>query len=325
MIKLRITLLACLAGATLCQAAPTQAPAEAPLGPARVARKTPATVAAARAAAEARANPAPVAVELPALSVQQIAERNATARGGLQAWQRVASMSMSGKLDAGQSRPDGGQLAVVSKLERAKAKAELRKAVQEGKPLASAQQSIQLPFQLELKRPTLTRLEIPFQGETAVQVFDGVNGWKLRPYLGRHEVEAFSPDELRAAAAQQELDGPLLNYAAKGTRVSVQGGEMVNGRAAYKLELALKSGELRHLWVDAQTFLDLKIDAEPRRVDGKLRNVVTYMRDYRPVDGLLVAHQLETTVEGLPGAHRIYIEKVALNPSLQPSRFARPL
>ena len=100
---------------------------------------------------------------------------------------------------------------------------------------------------------------------------------------------------------------------------------MVNGRAAYKLELALKSGELRHLWVDAQTFLDLKIDAEPRRVDGKLRNVVTYMRDYRPVDGLLVAHQLETTVEGLPGAHRIYIEKVALNPSLQPSRFARPL
>jgi len=288
-------------------------------------KPTPASVAAARAAAEARATPAPVAVDLPALTVQQIVDRNTAARGGLQAWQRVGSMSLVGKLDAGKTRTDGGQVAVVSKQERAKAKAELRKALQEGKPLAQAPTVIQLPFQMDLKRPAMTRLEIPFQGETAVQVYDGVNGWKLRPYLGRHDVEPFSEDELKSAASQQELDGPLFNYAAKGTNVALEGGELVDGRGAYKLKLALKNGDVRHLWIDAQTFLDVKIDSAPRRMGGKSRTVVTYFRDYKPVNGLLIAHELDTAVEGIPGAQRILIEKVALNPTLDPLRFNKPM
>jgi hypothetical protein len=99
----------------------------------------------------------------------------------------------------------------------------------------------------------------------------------------------------------------------------------VDGRGAYKLKLTLKSGEVRHLWIDAQTFLDVKIDGAPRRMDGKSRTVVTYFRNYKPVDGLLIAHELETAVEGMPGAQRIFIEKVALNPVLELSRFVKPL
>jgi hypothetical protein len=329
MMKIRSTLLASLVGVALVANAatpPDARSAESATRPTPVARQSQAAIAAARAAAaQEHAAPAPVKVELPALSVQQIVERNTTARGGAQAWQRVGTMTLAGKLDAGKARPDGGQLAVVSKQERARAKAEIRKAVQEGKPVAQTEQIIQLAFQMDLKRPTMTRLEIPFQGATAVQVFDGTNGWKLRPFLGRREVETFSQDELKSAASQQELDGPLFNYAAKGTKVELEGGELVEGRSAYKLKLTLKNGDVRHLWLDAQTFLDVKIDSAPRRMDGKLRTVVTYFRNYKPVDGLLIAHELDTAVEGMPGAQRIFIEKVALNPTLDPSRFAKPL
>jgi hypothetical protein len=292
-----------------------------------IVKLTSGTAAAARAATLARITPAAVAVDLPVLSVQQIVERNTTARGGLPAWQKVGSMSLAGKLDAGKMRTDGGQVAMTSKQERANAKAELRKALQVGKTVAEAQKVIQLPFQLDLKRPTMTRLAIPFQGEIAVQVYDGVNGWKLRPYLGRHEVEPFNQVELKSAASQQELDGPLLNYAAKGTKVELEGGEMVEGRGAYKLKLALKNGDVRHLWIDAQTFLDVKIDGAPRQIDGKLRTVVTYFRNYKKVDGLLIAHELDTAVEGVPnaGMQRILIDKVSLNPVLDPALFAKPI
>ena len=326
MLKLKTSMLAAaltLALTTLAAATPApHSTGTAGLNP--IMKPTPASIAAARAAADARISPVPVAVDLPVLSVQQIVERNTTARGGLQAWQRVGSMSLIGRLDAGKTRTDGGQVAVVSKQERAKAKAEMRKALQEGKPLAQAPKVIQLPFQMDLKRPSMTRLEIPFQGEMAVQVYDGANGWKLRPYLGRHEVEPFSQDELKSAASQQELDGPLFNYPAKGTSVALEGGELVDGRGAYKLKLVLKNGDERHLWIDAQTFLDVKIDSVPRRMDGKLRTVVTYFRDYKPVEGLLVAHRLETGVEGLAGTQNIFIEKVALNPMLGESHFSKP-
>jgi hypothetical protein len=315
---------ACLALSTLAWAAndPRAATAQR-LGP--VVRPTPQAVAAAREAALARSAPPALAVSLPALSAQQIVERNVAARGGLQAWLGVSSMSMVGKLDAGKQRQDGGQIALVSKQERSKAKAELRKALQTGKLESGAPAVIQLPFSMELKRPAMTRLEIPFQGQTALQVYDGVAGWKLRPFLGRHEVEPFSPEELKLAASQQELDGPLLNHAAKGTTVDIDGGEMVDGRAAYKLKLTLKNQEVRHVWVDAQTFLDVKVEGAPRRMDGKLRPVVTYLRDYRLVQGLQIAHRLETSVEGVAGGQKIVIETVALNPNLDASRFAKPM
>jgi hypothetical protein len=183
---------------------------------------------------------------------------------------------------------------------------------------------IQLPFQMDLKRPTLQRLEVPFQGQTAVQVFDGTNGWKLRPYLGRHEVETFSAEELKLAASQQELDGPLINYRQKGTAAEVEGGELVEGRGAYKLKLTLKNGDVRHLWIDAQSFLDVKIDGAPRRWDGMMRSVITYYRDFKTVDGLLMPHRFETVLEGVHGSENIYIEKVALNPSLADARFSKP-
>jgi len=329
LIKIRSTFLAAALAAMLLSlpaAAATDAKAAVSPpkpAPAPLVKPTPASVKAARAAAEARN--APVAVDLPKLTVQQIADRNVAARGGLPAWQRVLSMTFAGKLDAGTQRKDGGQVAIVSRQERARAKAELRKALAEGKLEAQAQNNvIQLPFQLDMQRPVKTRLEIPFQGQTAVQVYDGEAGWKLRPFLGRHEVEPFTPDELKIAADQQELDGPLINYAAKGTKVEVMGGELVEGRGAYKLKLTLKNGDVRHLWVDAQTFLDVKFEGAPRRVDGKMRQVVTYYRDYKPVDGLVIAHRLDTAVESVAGVERIFIEKVALNPTLNDSRFARP-
>ena len=44
-----------------------------------------------------------------------------------------------------------------------------------------------LPFIMELKRPRKMRFELQFKGQTAVQVFDGANGWKLRPFLNRRK------------------------------------------------------------------------------------------------------------------------------------------
>jgi len=270
--------------------------------------------------------PKPVAkpVLLPEMTARQIADRNAQARGGLQAWQKVGSLSLAGKLDAGRTRKDGeGVQTTTSKLEQRLARARMRKnlattgSISDSKP-------IQLPFVLELKRPDKSRLEVPFAGTTSVQAFDGTQGWKRRPYTGHDEVEPFNPVELHLAQGQQPLDGMLINYAAKGTTVERDGNELVEGRPAYKLKLTLKNGDVRHLWVDAQTFLEVRVDAEPRHWNGKTYPVLTYFRDYRPEQGLQVAHRLETVVQGMHGSESIYIEKVAINPPIADDRFARP-
>jgi len=260
----------------------------------------------------------------PAMTAEQIVERNIAARGGLEAWHRVKSMSMMGKIDAGKQRSDGGRVAMLSSPRaRAEMKAELTKAAFGKGGQVATEKVIQLPFQMDLKRPLKSRLEISFQGDAAVQVYDGSHGWKLRPFIGRHEVEPYSESEARTAAQQQELDGPLVDYVAKGTQVAFEGTERVDGHNAYRLKLTLKGGEVRHLWIDAQTFLDAKIDGAQRHFDGKMRPVATYFHDYRTVDGVKIPYLLETRVEGVRDAEKITIEKVVLNPSLDDSRFAK--
>ncbi len=40
----------------------------------------------------------------------------------------------------------------------------------------------------------------------------------------------------------------------------------MEGQDAYKLKLTMKGAQVRHLWVDAQTFLEVKIEGVPRRM-----------------------------------------------------------
>lgn len=80
--------------------------------------------------------------------------------------------------------------------------------------------------------------------------------------------------------------------------MELEGTEQVAGRNSYKLKVTDKNGNARHVWVDAETFLETKIEGTPRRLDGTYRPVSTYFRDYRTISGLVMPYLLETTVEG---------------------------
>lgn len=262
------------------------------------------------------------------LSAAEIANKNVAARGGLQAWRAVQALSESGKLGAGGDRREPIAAPAVTPPGGAK----------KLQPLPSSPRLAQealLPFEMELARPRKMRLELQFEGKTAVQVYDGANGWKLRPYLNRLEVEPYTDEEASKAALQSDLDGPLVDYAAKGTRIELAGLEKVEDRDTYNLKLTMKSGQTMHVWIDAQTFLEAKVEGQPRRLDGKMHPVEVYYRDYRAVDGLKIPFLLETRVLPVADpaqkiravsypAEKIVIEKVQVNPKLDASLFSKP-
>ena len=224
----------------------------------------------------------------PKLTVTQIIDKNMAARGGLKTWQAINTLTMSGLLEAGGTK------------------------------------NTQLPFVMEMKRQHKSRLEIRFEGQTAVQVYDGEHGWKLRPFLGRSDVEPFTEDEAKAAAAWDELDGPLVDYAKKGTRVQLLGTESVEGHPTYKLKLTMNDGQQRRLWIDAKSFLERKIDGQPRKMDGKLHDVAIFYRDYKKENGLTVPHTFETVVTGTRQSYKMTIDQVKVNQPLEDTLFDKP-
>lgn len=246
----------------------------------------------------------------PQLSVAQIVEKNLSARGGLERWHALQTLELKGKMQAGGSRRP------TIPVPGTKTGPEVRV----NRPAEQAQ----LPFVMELGRGRKKRLEIEFNGQTAVQVYDGTQGWKLRPFLNRHEVEKYTAEELKAASHDADLDGYLIDYAAKGSLVELAGVEQVDGHSAYKLKVTEKSGYAHHVWVDSLTFLEVKVEGEPRRLDGKYHPVAVFLRDYRPVNGMMMPYLYETTVEGVKDTEKIEIEEIVSNPKLDPSHFAMP-
>jgi hypothetical protein len=247
---------------------------------------------------------------VPQLSVSQIVEKNVSARGGLERWRAVQALEMKGKMQAGGNRRP--TIPVPS--------TKMSPEVKVNRPVEQAE----LPFVMELSRGRKQRLEIQFNGQTAIQVYDGTQGWKVRPFLNRREVEKFTPDELKVAAQQSDLDGFLIDYAAKGSTVELAGVEQVEGRSAYKLKVTDKNRYARLVWVDAEKFLEVKVEGTPRRLDGKYHPVAIFLRDYRPVNGLMLPYLLETTVEGVRDTEKIEIEEIVSNPKLDATKFAMP-
>jgi len=255
------------------------------------------------AAPASKAAPA-VAPVLPSLTAEQIADRNVAARGGLAAWRATKTISWKGTMGV------GGTV-----YETVTPKGQLQQKQRE---------EMRIPFRFEFKRPQMTRLELDFNGQTSVQVFDGTNGWKLRPYLGRKEWEAYSADEVKQASAEPGIDGYLIDYSAKGARVELAGTDKVEGHDAYKVKVTRRDGQVRYVWVDAQSFLDLKVDGEPRKFDNKMRTVEIYTRDFKAEQGLMLPHVFETAVQSVKGTEKIIVESVSVNPPLDDARFTKP-
>jgi len=302
--------------------APTGQPASA--GQSAAASQT--APAARTAAASPSAPPIKPAKDLkPAAGVTaaQVVEKHIAARGGLQAWQSLKSMAWNGKMDVGFGDSAARSARYVSNSSMHKPRQQ-RAAMEKTQDQQPTEKQVQVPFVLDMKRPDKSRIELEFDGKTAVQVFDGKNGWMKRPYLNRDTWEPFSAEQTKSSVGKWDLEGPLVDYAAKGTKVDLEGIEAVEGKDAYRLKLTMKSGEVQHVWIDAQSYLDVKVEGIPRRMDGIMRTVWVYHRDFRSVQGLMVPFVLETAVDGFRDTHRMVLEKVGLNPKLDDALFIKP-
>lgn len=105
---------------------------------------------------------------------------------------------------------------------------------------------VEAPIVLVQKRPNMFRLELTIQGLTVVQAYDGKVGWQINPLTGRKDPEPLPEDAMKQVEEQADIDGPLVDYKAKGHTVELMGKEKVEGSDAYKLKVTLKNGDTQY-------------------------------------------------------------------------------
>jgi hypothetical protein len=225
----------------------------------------------------------------PELTAEQIVEKNVAARGGLEAWRKVDTMSWVGHVETGSAA------------------------------------GARLPFMLEMKRPNKTRFAINAPQQISMRIFDGKLGWKLRSTNGAPpDLQPYSAAEVAFALEGQVIDGPLMNYQAKGAGVVLEDVDEIEGNKAYRLGVKLPSGARHHVWIDARSFLDIKSERVSQNAFGMPGTATKVYRNYRTVDGLQIPFMIENSAGTGKIIDRMVIDRILLNPPLDERTFAKP-
>lgn len=182
---------------------------------------------------------------------------------------------------------------------------------------------VKAPFVLELARPNRMRTEFVVNGQTGVRAFDGQTAWEQLPLPGEPP-RVMATEDAAEARAQADVDmSPLVDYAAKGFTVVLEGRDRLPGGETWKLVVRGRDGPPRVLYLDTRSHLVVQT-VDTRQVDGQPVEIVTEVSDYRPLGGLAFPHRLEVGPRGKPERQRLVIERVEVNPALDASRFAMP-
>ena len=131
-------------------------------------------------------------------------------------------------------------------------------------------------------------------------------------------------DDLRTIGDEADFDGPLLDYQSKGHHVELLGKVEVDGKQAYKLQLTNKNGDVRAYFFDASTFLLIKWEGK-RIIENQEIPVETFFSDYRDVNGLKFAFEIDSDSPGSAQQQKITIDKIEIDPQIDEARFAKPV
>ncbi len=188
-----------------------------------------------------------------------------------------------------------------------------------------------VPVTIYWKRPDRIRIESPEEGLAKVVAFDGTTAWSTYPELPGFEAQVLDGAERDSLREQADLvDGPTLDYAAKGNHVELAGQEELATGKAWKLLLTTAQGEVRTLWFDCESYLEVR-EERTQKVAGQEVTTVSLLSDFRPAGGILFARRSESRPrqpggppEGTGEPTVFSIQRLELDVEIPDSLFALP-
>ena len=132
-----------------------------------------------------------------------------------------------------------------------------------------------------------------------------------------------SAEDISNIADESDFDGPLVDYQAKGNQIELAGKEDVEGKPAYRLKLTSKKGETRSYLFDAASFHLVRWEGI-RKVGDKEVPWESLFRDYRDVNGLMFAFEIDSDAPGTEQSQKIIADKIELDPQIDESHFGKP-
>ena len=156
---------------------------------------------------------------------------------------------------------------------------------------------IEFPVVITTKQPNWFYQESTIRGQKVIAGFDGEKGWIVNPLMGGLAPQEMQGSRLEMLKRSLDLEGPLVDYKAKGTTVEVAGHDTLEGKSVTKLKVTPEDGLVEFFYVDDETGLETKTIKQIKDGDG-ITTLETRYSNYEAVAGVMMPHIVEQKAAG---------------------------
>jgi hypothetical protein len=181
-----------------------------------------------------------------AQTVDDIIQKHANAMGGLENFNKIKTIKMTGTATA---------------------------------------QGMDLPLTIQIINGKAMRSDVEVMGQSVVSAYKEGKGWKINPFAGAATATDATATELGDMKTQSFLANQLMDYKARDNKVELQGQEDVNGIKAYKIKLTDKDKKETTYYIDPTTYMIVKVVGK-RDLMGQETEIETYLSDPKEFGGV---------------------------------------
>jgi len=225
-----------------------------------------------------------------AQTVDDVIEKHLTAIGGRAALAKIKSRSMT------------GTIALAT-------------------PVGELSGPVQVMNVAPNKARTLIKLDLSAVGAgemTVDQRFDGTVGFVADSMQGNRDITGNQLENMKNST----FPSPFLDYKDRGVTIELGGKEKIGGKDAYLLTVKPKTGSVVRQWVDAETYLPLRVAIKVEVPQMGEVEQTTEFSDFRDVDGVKVPFTLKSS--SAAQSFTITLTKVEHNTKIDETLFVKP-
>lgn len=212
-----------------------------------------------------------------AQTVDEVISKHLAAIGGEENWKKVTSTKISGSLNFG---------------------------------------GMEMPVSITTVNGKGYRMEFTMNGMANYMILTPTAGWMYMPVQGQTKAEALPADAVKEEQSQLDVAmDHLIDYKAKGCKVSLLGKDNVEGTECYKLKLVEKTGKEETMYLDASNYYHIR-SVEKLTANGKEQESVTNFNNYQKLpEGILFPMSIDS--DGGP----MTVKTVEINKPIDESLF----
>ena len=154
-----------------------------------------------------------------AQTADEIIQKHLDALGGLDKWKNVQTMKLLGSITA---------------------------------------QGMEMPLTITTEQGKGMKVEFSMNGITGYQIVTDKAGWNYMPFGGQTKPEAMPDEMVKQMQDGLDIQGALVDYKAKGSKVVYLGKDDVEGTDCYKLKVTRSNGKEETMYIDATNYYHIR-------------------------------------------------------------------